>query len=56
MTRVLRGIWEFIVGDDPIIALGVVLALALTAAIAAWWVMPLSVAALLAQSLRRAAR
>jgi hypothetical protein len=56
MTRLLRAVWEFIVGDDPIIALGVTLAIALTAAIAVWWVMPLAVAALLALSLRRAAR
>jgi hypothetical protein len=55
------GIWEFVVGDDWRTALGVVLALALTAllagvAISAWWVMPLAVIGLLALSIRRAAR
>jgi len=57
----LRGIWEFVVGDDWLTALGVVLALALTAlcaetAIAAWWIMPVAVVALLWLSLARAAR
>jgi hypothetical protein len=64
MTRVeafLAGMWEFVVGDDWRIALGVVLALALTALIAttdvaAWWVMPPTVIGLLALSIRRAAR
>jgi hypothetical protein len=64
MTRVeafLAGVWEFVVGDDWRIALGVVLALALTALIAttdvaAWWVMPVAVVGLLALSIRRAAR
>ena len=56
-----RGVWEFVVGDDWRTALGVVLALALTAAlaetaVAAWWVMPLAVCVLLALSIRRAAR
>jgi hypothetical protein len=58
----LRGWWEFIVGDDWVSALGVVIALGVTAAIAAssarsaWWVMPVAVLALLAFSLHRAAR
>jgi hypothetical protein len=64
MTRLrgfLLGVWEFVVGDDWPTALGVVLALALTAlladaAVSAWWVMPPAVLALLALSLRRAAR
>jgi len=55
------GVWEFVVGDDWRTALGVVLALALTAllagaAISAWWIMPLAVLGLLALSIRRAAR
>lgn len=58
MIRVLRGVWEFVVGDDPATALGVALALGITALIAgagaaAWWVTPLAVIALLALSLRR---
>jgi hypothetical protein len=64
MTRVrafLGGAWEFAVGDDWRTALGVGLALALTAliadaALAAWWVMPPAVIGLLALSIRRAAR
>jgi hydrogenase/urease accessory protein HupE len=64
MTRVeafLAGLWEFVVGDDWRTALGVVIALGLTAAIAdtaiaAWWVMPVAVIAVLALSLRRAVR
>jgi hypothetical protein len=64
MTRVrafLVGAWEFVVGDDWRTALGVALALALTALIAnaaltAWWVMPPAVIGLLALSIRRAAR
>jgi hypothetical protein len=64
MTRIqalLAGVWEFVVGDDWRTALGVVLALGLTAlladaAIAAWWVMPPAVVGLLALSIRRAAR
>lgn len=64
MTRVtafFAGAWEFVVGDDWWTALGVVLALGLTALLAdasvsAWWVMPPAVAGLLALSIRRAAR
>jgi hydrogenase/urease accessory protein HupE len=60
MTDFARGVWEFIVGDDWVSALGVVVALGVTAALAgagvsAWWVMPIAVVALLALSLRRAA-
>ncbi len=56
-----RGVWEFVVGDDWRVAIGVALALALTALIAgagisAWWVMPLAVVGLLAESIRRAGR
>jgi hydrogenase/urease accessory protein HupE len=55
------GVWDFIVGDDWRTALGVVLALGLTALVAetsvsAWWIMPLAVLLLLALSIRRAAR
>jgi hypothetical protein len=55
------GFWNFVVGDDWRTALGVVLALALTALLAsagisAWWVMPPAVLRLLALSIRRAAR
>ena len=48
--------WEFIVGDDPWLAAGVVAAIAVTAWVASWWLLPLAVAGLLLVSLRRAAR
>ncbi|MGA9314452.1 MAG: hypothetical protein WBV77_07475 [Solirubrobacteraceae bacterium] len=55
------GVWDFVVGDDWRIALGVVFALGLTAlaaetSVSAWWIMPLAVLVLLALSIRRAAR
>ncbi len=61
VTAVLAGAWEFVVGEDWMTALGVAMALALTAliagaGIAAWWVMPAAVIGLLALSIRRAAR
>jgi hypothetical protein len=61
VEALLAGVWEFVVGDDWRTALGVALALALTAviasaALASWWVMPLAVLGLLALSIRRAAR
>jgi len=60
-VRAVHAVWEFVVGDDPFTALGVVVALGATAAIAgagapAWWVMPVAAVALLGLSLRRAAR
>ena len=61
LARVAHGVREFVVGDDWRVALGVVVALGLTALIAAtgaaaWWVMPPAVGLLLALSLLRAAR
>ena len=55
----LFAVWEFVVGDDWRTALGVVVSLSVTAAIAAagvpaWWVMPLAVVVLLVASIRRA--
>jgi hypothetical protein len=52
--------YDFIVGDDWTVAVGVVIALALTALIAdrglaAWWLMPLAVLAMLGLSLWRVA-
>jgi hypothetical protein len=52
--------WDFVVGDDWRVAVGVVLALGATAAVAAagvdaWWLPPPAVAALLALSVRRGA-
>ena len=63
--RYIRGFgrfwYDFIVGDDWRIAAGIAVAIAVTAliadqGIAAWWVMPVAVVALLLASLRRAAR
>jgi len=64
MTRaraVFASAWGFVVGDDWRTAVGVVVALAVTAiladaGIAAWWVMPPTVIGLLAYSIRRASR
>ena len=61
IVRAGRAVWDFVVGDDPWTALGVVVALGVTAIVAgagapAWWIMPLAVVALLALSLRRAVR
>ena len=61
LTQALRAVWEFVVGDDPSTALGVILALAGTAAVAdtgvkAWWVTPIAVGLVLVLSLWRASR
>jgi hypothetical protein len=61
LIRLVRGVWEFVVGDDWVTGAGVALALGVTAVIAgtgaaAWWVMPPAVIALLAVSVRRATR
>lgn len=64
MTRIAvfgRFWWDFVVRDDGRAALGVLVAIGVTAAIAAggvaaWWFLPLAVAAVLALSLRREAR
>jgi hypothetical protein len=56
----LRFLWDFVVGDDWRIALGVVIALAITGvvagtSVAAWWILPVAVIVLLAGSVWRAA-
>jgi hypothetical protein len=53
--RVVRFLWDFVVGDDPFVAAGVVVAVALTAVVEVWWLLPLAVLVLLYASLRRAA-
>jgi hypothetical protein len=58
--RALRGVWEFVVGDDWRAAAGVFVALAATAVLersglAAWWACPLVAIAILYLSVRRAA-
>jgi hypothetical protein len=60
VKRFARFWWDFIVGDDWRVAVGIALALGLTAALAttsapAWLVLPLAVAAVLWMSLRRVA-
>jgi hypothetical protein len=63
MSRVrafLAFLYDFVVGDDWRIAVGVVIALGVTAlvagtSIAAWWLLPVAVAALLGWSVWRAA-
>jgi hypothetical protein len=56
-----RFLWDFVIGDDWRIAAGVVAALGVTAAVAgtsvaAWWILPVAVIALLAASVWHAAR
>ena len=61
MRAFLRFWYDFIIGDDWTIALGVVAGLAVTAVLAhngmasAWWLLPLVVAAGLTASVRRGA-
>jgi hypothetical protein len=61
IRRAALAVWDFVVGDDWLVALGVAVAIAATAlvadtTVAAWWVLPVAVVALLLDSLRRAAR
>ncbi|MDN5917957.1 MAG: hypothetical protein L0I76_23155 [Pseudonocardia sp.] len=65
MTVRIRGFvrfwYDFVVGDDWRVAVGVVVALAVTTVVArtgvaAWWILPATAAVLLAASLWRAAR
>ena len=54
-------LYDFVVGDDPLIAVAVVAALGLTAAltaagIAAWWILPVAAVGVLGISVHRAAR
>jgi hypothetical protein len=65
MTRRLQSFaafwYDFVIGDDWRVAVGVVAALAVTygvseAGIPAWWIVPVAVVALLSSSLLRATR
>jgi len=61
LKRFLLFWYDFIVGDDWLIALGIVAMVLLSAwlarrGIAAWWLMPLAVVILLTASLWRATR
>jgi hypothetical protein len=51
----VRFLWDFVVGDDPVVAAGVVVAIAVTALLGVWWLLPAAVLVLLYVSLRRAA-
>lgn len=60
LEPLVRFIWDFVVGDDWRIAVGVVAALGVTAlvadtSLAAWWILPLGVAGVLGISAWRAA-
>lgn len=59
MKRFVTFWWDFLVGDDWLVAVGIIVALGLTALVAAtsipaWWLLPTAVALVLWQSLRRA--
>jgi hypothetical protein len=61
ITGFVKFWYDFIVGDDWTVAVGVVFALVVTAVlahngVAAWWLMPLAAVGLLAASLLRATR
>ena len=61
IAKAARACWQFVAGDDWRIAAGVVVGLGLTAAlegggVPAWWVLPVTVFALLGGSLALATR
>jgi hypothetical protein len=61
VRRFARFWWDFLVGDDWRVAVGIGIGLGLTALVAttsvpAWWLLPVAVAAVLWLSLQRVAR
>jgi hypothetical protein len=52
--RALAAAWDFVVGDDPRLALAAVAAIGLTALVGAWWLAPLVALVALYWSLRPA--
>jgi hypothetical protein len=61
LRRFGRFWWDFVVGDDWRVAVGIVASLAVSAAVAAsdvpsWWILPAAVAAVLYLSVRREMR
>jgi hypothetical protein len=58
LRRAAAGVWDFVVGDDWRLALGVVVVLGATALLVAagvnaWWLAPAAVPAILAVAVRR---
>lgn len=61
VRSIMAFLYDFVVGDDPMIALSIAGALGITAAVAAtglaaWWILPTAVVAALGFSLGRATR
>jgi hypothetical protein len=61
LRRAIVGIWEFVVGDDWVTAVGIAIAIGLAAVvqgagIAAWWLVPVAALALLLRSVSRERR
>jgi hypothetical protein len=59
IARAAAGAWEFVVGDDWRVALGIALTLGATALVAAaglpaWWLAPIATLVILHRSLKRA--
>lgn len=59
IRRLGAGVWEFVVGEDWRVALGVVVTLGATALVAtvgvpAWWITPIAILAILHRSIGRA--
>jgi hypothetical protein len=61
IERIARGAWEFVVGDDWRVALGIVAMIATTAGlealgVPAWWLAPVATIAILYRSVKRVRR
>jgi hypothetical protein len=61
LTSFGRFLYEFLVGDDPLVAVGVIVVIAAVAllehaGLAGFWIVPPAVVGMLALSLRRATR
>jgi hypothetical protein len=61
MRNVALGLWEFVVGDDWRVAIGIAAMLGATALVAAadlpaWWLSPLATLLILQRAVRRAQR